>query len=563
MTVDASEKFVVLAILDGWGIAPKGPGNAITLSETPNMNKFWASYPHTQLQASGEAVGLPRGEDGNTETGHLNLGAGRIVYQELERINMSIADGTFFKNNILLSAIEHAKKNKSNLHLMGLIGAGGVHSNIEHLFALILLAKMNNFNNLFIHLFTDGRDSPPTSAKTYVDKIKQVIKKEGVGKIASIMGRYWAMDRDSRWDRTAKAYLALTKGIGNKVIDTDEAIENSYKKGVTDEFIYPSIICGDSGKPTIKINDNDAIIFFNFRIDRPRQLTKAFILSDFSETSITQDFDPHQDKYHKHPEKQNKINGVQLFERGNPLKNLHFVTMTEYSKLITDSGGHPAFPPEKIESPMGAVLSVNNIRQLRITESEKERFVTFYFNGLKEEPYTSEDRIIIPSPLVPTYDQKPEMSSQEITETIMQKMQDKKYGFILVNYPNADLVGHTGNIGAAVKANEIIDECLGKLSTFILAHEEAVLLITADHGNVEEMINAQTGQIDTEHSTNPVPFIAVSRKYLGNPQTLTSGILADVAPTVLSILGLPIPEVMTGRNLLEELTDKTIVRYST
>ena len=553
MTGDASSKFVVLAILDGWGIAPAGPGNAILEANTPNMNKFWASYPHTQLQASGEAVGLPRGEDGNTETGHLNLGAGRIVYQELERINMSVADGTFFKNRELLSAIEHAKSNNSNLHLMGLIGAGGVHSNIEHLFALILLAKKNNFNNLYLHLFTDGRDSPPTSARTYIDKIKEVIRKEKIGNIASIMGRYWAMDRDLRWDRTARAYLALSQGLGNLVKTPEEALENSYKLGKTDEFIYPSLICDDNGKPITKIKDNDAIIFFNFRIDRPRQLTKSFILSDFSEETIIKDIDPHQDKYHKHLQKPKTIKNIQLFERGEPLKNLYFVTMTEYSKLITNSGAHPAFPPEKIESPLGAVLSVNNFRQLRITESEKERFVTFYFNGLREEPYTSEERIIIPSSKVTTYDQKPQMSAVEITEIILENLQAMKYKFILVNYPNADMVGHTGNIGPTVKGIETIDDCLGKLSSFILAHEEAVLLITADHGNAEEMINNQTGQIDTEHSINPVPFIAVSRKYLGNPQTLTSGTLADVAPTVLSMLDLPIPEIMTGRNLLKEL----------
>src|SRR3990172_7841236 len=294
MTGDAPEKFVVLAILDGWGIALKGPGNAITQARTPNMTSFWASYPHTQLQASGQAVGLPRGEDGNTETGHLNLGAGRIVYQELERINMSVADGTFFKNRELLSAIEHAKRNNSNLHLMGLIGAGGVHSNIEHLFALILLAKKNNFNNLYLHLFTDGRDSPPTSARTYIDKIKEVIRKEKIGNIVSIMGRYWAMDRDLRWDRTARAYLALTQGLGNLVKTPEEAVENSYKLGKTDEFIYPSLICDSDGKPITKIKNNDAIIFFNFRIDRPRQLTKSFILSDFSEETIIKDIDPYQ-----------------------------------------------------------------------------------------------------------------------------------------------------------------------------------------------------------------------------------------------------------------------------
>ena len=553
MTGDAPEKFVVLAILDGWGIALKGPGNAIAQARTPNMTSFWASYPHTQLQASGQAVGLPRGEDGNTETGHLNLGAGRIVYQELERINMSIADGSFFNNKEILSAFEHAKKNQSNVHLMGLIGAGGVHSNIEHLFALILFAKKCNFNNLYIHLFTDGRDSPPTSARTYIEKINEVTQREGVGKIASIMGRYWAMDRDLRWDRTARAYLTLTQSIGNLVSSAEEAIEKSYKLGSTDEFISPSVICDQQKKPIAKIKDNDAVIFFNFRIDRPRQLTKAFVLSDFSKTTIIQDIDPFQDKYHKHAMSPKKVDDVQLFERGAPLNNLFFVTMTEYSKLITDSGAHPAFPPEKIETPLGAVLAVNNARQFRITESEKERFVTFYFNGLLEEPYTNEDRIIIPSPKVPTYDQKPEMSADEITEVIMAKMKSMKYKFILVNFPNADMVSHTGNIEATISAVEKVDECLGKISSYVLAQPEATLLITADHGNAEEMLNLENGQVDTEHSTNPVPFIAVSRKFLGNPQTLPSGILADVAPCVLGILDIPQPEEMTGINLLKEI----------
>lgn len=553
MTGDSPEKFVVLAILDGWGITLKGAGNAITLASTPNMTKFWASYPHTQLQASGQAVGLPRGEDGNTETGHLNLGAGRIVYQELERINISIADGSFFKNNVIFSAFEHAKKNQSSVHLMGLIGAGGVHSNIEHLFALILFAKKCNFNNLYLHLFTDGRDSPPTSARTYVEKINAVTQREGVGKIASIMGRYWAMDRDLRWDRTARAYLALTQSVGNLVGSAEEAIEKSYKGSYTDEFISPSVICDEQKKPIAKIKDNDAVIFFNFRIDRPRQLTKAFILSDFSKTTTIQDIDPFQDKYHKHLKQHKNIDNVQLFERGEPIKNLFFVTMTEYSKLITDSGAHPAFPPEKIETPLGAVLSVNNARQLRITESEKERFVTFYFNGLREEAYTNEDRIIIPSAKIPTYDQKPEMSADEITDTIIAKMKEVKYKFILVNFPNADMVGHTGNIEATVKAVEKVDACLGRISSFVLAQPEATLLITADHGNAEEMINLETGQVDTEHSTNPVPFIAVSRKLLGNPQTLPTGILSDVAPSILGILDIPQPEEMTGINLLKEV----------
>ena len=553
MTSQKFAKLVVLVILDGWGTAPESAGNAITLAKTVNMDRYWASYPHTLLEASGKAVGLPRGEDGNTETGHLNLGAGRIVYQDLERINMSIADGSFFENKTILNAFAHATENNSNLHAMGLIGAGGVHSNIEHIFALLQLAKRKNFKNLYLHLFTDGRDSPPTSARTYINKTKDVIKREGVGKIASIMGRYWAMDRDQRWDRTARAYMALTRGIGNKVKTPDEAIEKSYSIGQTDEFIAPSLLCNDKDQPISLISNNDACIFFNFREDRPRQLTKAFVFKNFSEQSMIKDYDLEQLQYEK--SKKVKVNSKKItqFQRGEALKNLYFATMTEYSKTITEQGAKPAFPPEMIDTPLGAVLSAGRVRQLRITESEKERFVTYYYNGLRDKPYESEDRIIIPSPKVPTYDQKPEMSSLELTSKLLEKLNQDKYQFILVNFPNVDMVGHTGNIGAAVKAAEIVDECVGKIASFVLAYQDGILLITADHGNAEEMINHQTGEIDTEHSSNHVPFIAVSRRFLGNPRTLQSGILADVATTVISIMGLEKPLAMTGRNLLKEV----------
>ncbi len=553
MSSEINAKFVVLVILDGWGIAPKSEGNAISIAKTPYMDRYWASYPHTQLQASGQAVGLPRGEDGNTETGHLNLGAGRIVYQELERINMSIADGSFFENKAILNAFAHATENNSNLHAMGLIGAGGVHSNIEHIFALIQLAKRKKFKNLYLHLFTDGRDSPPTSARAYINKVNDVIKREGVGKIASIMGRYWAMDRDQRWDRTKRAYLALTKGAGNKVKTPDEAVEKSYSIGQTDEFIAPSLLCNDKDQPISLISNNDACIFFNFRTDRPRQLTKAFVFKNFSEQSMIKDYDLEQLQYEKSIKVKVNSKKITQFQRGEALKNLYFATMTEYSKTITEQGAKPAFPPEIIDTPLGAALSAGRARQLRITESEKERFVTYYFNGLRDKPYESEDRIIIPSPKVPTYDQKPEMSSLELTSKLLEKLNQDKYQFILVNFPNVDMVGHTGNIGATVKAAEIVDECVGKIASFVLAYEDGILLITADHGNAEEMINPHTGEIDTEHSNNHVPFIAVSRRFLGNPRTLQSGILADIATTIISIMGLEKPLVMTGRNLLKEV----------
>lgn len=544
-------KFVLLVVLDGWGIAGAGPGNAITQASTPNMHDYVVSYPHTQLRASGDAVGLPRGEVGNTETGHLNLGAGRIVYQDLERINMSVADGSFFENKVLIGAIEHAQKNNSNLHYMGLVGAGGVHSNINHLYALIRLAKMKNFSRVYLHLFTDGRDSPPQSSLTYINNLRDVIKKEGIGQIASIMGRYYAMDRDHRWERTARAYMALTRGEGQLVRTPDEAINNSYDEGKLDEFIEPSLVSDPMGKPIALIKDNDAVVFFNFRIDRPRQLTSAFVMKDFSGTSFNFGFDPYLIKYTKKHQDE-APQAPPTFDRGNPLNNLYFVMMTEYGKPLADAGAKVAYPPEVVGMTLGRVVSEAGLTQLRMAESEKERFVTFYFNGQQEIEYTGERRIIVPSPKVPTYDKKPEMSAHELTESLLKQLKDpaNNYSFILVNFANADMVGHTGSIGAAVTACEVLDECLGKLSNFVLAYN-GVMIVTADHGNAEEMINAQTGQIDTEHSVNPVPFIVISKNYFGKPQVLQQGILADVAPTVLKLLNLDVPGSMTGRNLLE------------
>lgn len=544
-------KTVLLVVLDGWGVSAPGPGNAISRAETPNMNRFIASYPHTQLGASGESVGLPRGEAGNTETGHLNLGAGRIVYQDLQRINMNVADGLFYKNQVLIGAIDHARVNNSNLHFMGLVGAGGVHSNIDHLFALIDLAKRHEFSRVFLHLFTDGRDSPPTAAKTYVAQIRKVIESHGIGQFASIMGRYWAMDRDHRWDRTEKAYQCLTKGQGNLVKTPEEAIDASYAEGKTDEFIEPSLISDASGKPVSFIKENDSVIFYNFRIDRPRQLSRAFVLDDFSLGHAPLSFDPYQVKYEKTHIPQEPAKVEEPFPRGTKIPGLYFVTMTEYEKAIVDGGAKVAFPPEKVELPLGRVISEGGYKQLRCSESEKERFVTFYFNGQQETSFPGEDRLIIPSPKVATYDLMPQMSAKEMTEALLNRLRDfSDYKFILINFANADMVGHTGNIGACAKACTILDECLGKLSDWVLAYG-GLMLITADHGNAEQMITAQTGEIETEHSTNPVPFIAISKELAGKSQMLTSGILADIAPTILKQLNLEVPTSMTGRNLLD------------
>lgn len=546
-------KLVLLAILDGWGITPPGPGNAVSLANTVNINKFWASYPHTQLKASEESVGLPHGEAGNTETGHLNLGAGRIVYQDLARINTAIAEGSFFTNEVLIGAMEHAKKNNSCLHFMGLLGAGGVHSNVEHLYALIRLAKQQNAKDVALHIFTDGRDSPPTAAATYIAQLREVIKKEGIAQIASIMGRYWAMDRDLRWERTAKAYFALTKGEGHLVKTPEEAIQISYSQGKTDEFIEPANITDNQGKPICLIKDNDAVVFYNSRIDRPRQLSKAFVIEEFKKGKMEWDFDPYAVKYEKKHIPGDRRPSTQLFERGEGLKNLYFVMMTEYGKPLVNAGAKVAFPPETVDFPIGRVISEANLRQLRVAESEKERFVTFYFNGQKEKAFPREERLIVHSPKVATYDLMPEMSAREMTDKLLAKLRNaENYSFVLLNYANPDMVGHTGSIGPAVRACEVVDESIGRLANFVTAYG-GILLITADHGNVEEMINSHTGQIDTEHSINPVPFIAVSRELTGKPQTLPEGILADVAPTVLSLLSLEKPTSMTGRNLLGEL----------
>lgn len=536
-------KPIVLIVLDGWGIAPEGPGNAISLANLPNFRRLWTLFPHGKLQASSEAVGLPHGESGNTETGHLNLGAGHIVYQDLPRINMAIADGSFYQNKAFLGAIEHAKKNKSHLHLMGLVGAGGVHANNEHLFALLHLAKEQHFQRIFLHLFTDGRDSPPTSALEYIKTVEEELNFIGFGKIASLMGRYYAMDRDRRWERTEKAYLALTQGICATNHSAEEIVRRSYERSITDEFIEPTAIC-NNGEPIGLIKEGDTVIFYNFRIDRPRQLTKAFVLENFAEEAKKTGFDPYAVRYEKkHLVEEEE---TQPFLRGEKIKNLFFVTMTQYEKGLPV---HVTFPPQLVKYPLGRVISDRGLRQLRLTESEKERFVTFYFNGQRETPLPGEDRLIIPSLKVPTYDLAPQMRAREITNSFLEKLNQEVYDFILINFANPDMVGHTGFIPAAVKACEVIDECLGKIA-FQILQKRGALIISADHGNAEEMINQKTGGVDTEHSTSLVPLIIVSQEFEGKPKELRLGILADLAPTVLGLMGIPKPGEMTGRNLL-------------
>lgn len=542
-------KPLVLIIMDGWGWAPPNPGNAVSLAQTPNFKNYWSSFPHALLAASGEEVGSPRGEDGNSEVGHINLGAGRVVYQYLPRINTEIADGSFFKNPAFLNAVDHVKRFGTRLHLMGLVGSGGVHSSLEHLFALLQLAQREGVKNVYLHLFTDGRDSPPASSPLYLKRIEEECHRLGIGEIATICGRYFAMDRDLRWERTKKAYETIAKGIGETASSALEAIQKSYAQKRTDEFVLPTVIVKD-GHPVAQVTQGDSVIFFNFRIDRPRQLTEAFILPDF-ETMVRKkvSFDPYAEKYYKKAYAPQEGSEVKTFIRGPQIPNLFFVTMTQYEENLP---AYVAYPPIIVSFPLAQILSEKGLKQLHIAETEKERFVTYYFDGQREINFPGEDWVEIPSPKdIPTYDLKPEMSAYQITSYLIEKIKEKIYDFILVNFANPDMVGHTGVLPAGIRACEIVDDCLGKLVNEILK-EKGACIITADHGNVEEMVDLATGEIDTEHSTNPVPFIYVSEDLRGQAKELPRGILGDIAPTILSLLGLDQPSEMSGRNLLAE-----------
>ncbi len=538
---------VILVVLDGYGIAPVTPGNAISLAKTSNIPFYERDFPHTQLLASGEAVGLPAKEVGSTEVGHIHLGAGRIVYQSLPRINMSIADGTFYNNKAFVDAVAFAQKNNSKLHILGLLGNGIVHASTEHLHALLNLCKEQKFNNVFIHLITDGRDSPPKASEVYVNALLEKMQQLELGKIASIMGRYYAMDRDLRWERVEAAYRCLTRGEGETATTPQEAIKNSYEKQLFDEFIKPTNIA-ENGSPIAIIEANDAVIFYNYRIDRPRELTKAFVLQDFERDANIITYDPYATKYYQKHERDAKVLG-KPFERGPKINDIFFVTMTEYQKDLPVS---VAFPPPQITLPLSEVIANAHLLQLKIAESEKERFVTFYFNGLREQPFEGEDQLIEPSPKVPTYDQMPEMSSERIAKVCIDNIKQKKYAFILINFANTDMVGHTGNLKAGIKAVESVDKYVPQIVDEALKQHYTVF-ITADHGNVEEMIDLKTGGVSTEHTDNPVPFIAISNALRGRPVTLQPGILCDITVTILNQLGITKPDMMTGRNLLEEI----------
>ena len=508
-------KAVILIVLDGWGINSRKEGNAIASADTPVYSALLREWPHAELNAAGEAVGLPDGQMGNSEVGHLNLGAGRIVYQDSTRISKSIRDGDFFKNPVLLSALNGVKQAGGRLHLMGLLSDGGVHSRMDHITALFDLVKQQGISQVFFHAFLDGRDTPPKSALDYIARLESQLAAIGIGRIATVSGRYYAMDRDKRWDRVQKAYEALVQGEGIRKYSAVEAVQQSYEHNRTDEFLLPTIIMGPrTNRAVATISDNDAVIFCNFRSDRAREITQALT-------------DP----------------AFQGFSRKR-LPNLSsFVCLTTYDETFNLP---VAFAPVRLTNILGEVLSARGLSQLRIAETEKYAHVTFFFNGGEELPFPLEDRVLVPSPRdVATYDKKPEMSAREITEKLVGAIHKRRYGFILTNYANPDMVGHTGVLPAAISAVEVLDECLGRV---VRAAQEtgARVLITADHGNLEMMADPATGQPHTAHTTDPVPFILVGEK-VGLRER---GILADVAPTVLELLEIEKPADMTGSSLI-------------
>lgn len=520
-------KPVILVVLDGWGLSNTIQGNPIREGKLPTFDKMSRFYPMVALQASGISVGLPWNTAGNSEVGHMTLGAGRVIYQNLPRIALSIQDGTFFKNPTLLKAMENCKKNKSALHLMGLVSSGSVHSHKDHLFALLRMAKEEGLTQVFIHCFTDGRDSAPTSGIQHIAETERLAKMAGVGVIASVIGRNWAMDRNNNWDRIERAYRMLIEGKGEQIADVSAYLEQSYLKKITDEYIEPALVT-EHNEPIGLIKEKDSVIFYNFREDRARELTKAFVLPSFDK-----------------------------FERPKFL-DLDFVTMTEYER---DLPLDIAFPPEDVQNSLGEILSKNNKKQLRIAETEKYAHVTYFFNGGKESPFPNEDRILVPSQIVAHFDEVPEMSAPKITETVIEAIEKGDYDFILMNYANADMVAHTGNEEASIEAVEATDKTMSILIPAVLK-AGGCLFVTADHGNAEELKKAGTGEIDTEHSTNPVPLWFISpenhkeksAELILLEQNEVRGLLSDVAPTILDLMGITDkPPEMNGASLLELL----------
>ncbi|HEU5381414.1 MAG TPA: 2,3-bisphosphoglycerate-independent phosphoglycerate mutase [Ktedonobacteraceae bacterium] len=514
----------VLIIMDGWGVNTRKEGNAIALARTPDLDKLASQWPHTTVRTSGLAVGLPEGQMGNSEVGHQNIGAGKRVLQDYTRVSESIDDGTFFHNAALLKAIEHVKKNASRLHICGLLGDGGVHAHSSHLTALLRLAEMHNIDEVYIHAFTDGRDSSPTGGVEFMKQLEaraREINSTHPAQIATVTGRYYAMDRDNRWERTGSTYLAMTRGEGQRASSAVAAIQQSYEQNITDEFIHPTVIMQD-GHPLALVKDGDALIHYNFRPDRARQLTKAFVLPELP------------------PQAEGKFN------RGPRLRDLQFVMMTEYEAGLDAA---VAFRADEVEMPIARVISEQGLRQFHTAETEKYAHVTYFINGRRETPFPGEDRFLVPSPKVPTYDLQPEMSAAAITETAVERIRSEDYDFIVMNYANADMVGHTGVLEATITGVEAVDAGVGKVVEATLALGGA-LLITADHGNAEQLIDYATGKPFTAHTTNPVPLYLVDPQ-LAHVHLRSDGILADVAPTILQILHIPQPRDMSGHSLLQ------------
>ena len=501
--------------MDGYGIAPYGPDDAISPETSPRVIAMQDKYPSTRLKASGLAVGLPEGQMGNSEVGHLNIGAGRVIYQELTRITKAIEDGDFFTNPALVKAMDDAKRDGKKLHVMGLVSDGGVHSHITHLFALVEMAKRRGLDNVYIHCFMDGRDTPPESGKGYIEQLQAHLDELGFGKIATISGRFYAMDRDNIWDRVQKAYEALVDGKGIEESDPIEAMQNSYDKGVTDEFVIPTVLT-DGGKPVATVDEGDSVVFFNFRPDRARQITRSFIYPDFAS-----------------------------FPRTKGFLAPHFVSFTQYDVTFNDALD-VAFRPESYTNTLGEYLAKQGIKQFRIAETQKYAHVTFFFNGGVEAPNEGEDRILIPSPKIATFDMKPEMSAYEVADRAVEEIKSGKYGVMILNFANCDMVGHTGVMEAAKKAVEVTDECVQKVVDAILS-VGGQAFVTADHGNCDHMFDAD-GTPFTAHTTNPVPFIAIGVD--GVKALADGGRLCDIAPTMLDAMGLAIPSEMTGHSLL-------------
>jgi 2,3-bisphosphoglycerate-independent phosphoglycerate mutase len=536
-------KPLILIILDGWGYAPPSPANAISLARKPNYDRLLAEFPNTLIHTSGRYVGLPTGQMGNSEVGHLNIGAGRVVYMDITKIDLMIENGEFFTNSALLEAMKTARTGDRRLHFFGLLSDGGVHSHQNHLYALLRMAKQNGVERVFVHCFMDGRDTLPTNGAGYIEQLQQKMREYNVGQIATVSGRYYAMDRDRRWEREKKAFDAMVFGDaeGGRYTDAVQGVKDSYNRGVTDEFIIPFVLTADRGEPVGNIRDGDVCINFNFRADRARQITRCLARNS-----------------HFTPQDGRELEGAEDLDQAIPRsrvpKDLTYICMTRYDKHFTLP---VVSPPESLSNILANVMADRSLRNLRVAETEKYAHVTYFFNGGIEKPFTGEERVLVASPKVATYDLKPEMSAQGIADAVVKAINDGTFDVMVVNFANADMVGHSGKIPPTIIAVETVDACLGQIYTALCQHGGA-MIVTADHGNAEQMIDPETGGPQTAHTTNPVPFIVVADrsvtpdKFKGDPRRFTlrpDGALQDIAPTMLGMLGIPQPKEMTGHDL--------------